>query len=258
MRPPQDAPALGGAASDPPPPQLTRLSLPFSGTWGVIQGFESGDTHIGYAAYAIDFVPAQPIGTRAPRHGAPLGRFVCYGRPVLAPADGTVVVAHGGARDWPAYVKGHDEGNYVILEHAAGEYTEFRHLAAHSVAVHVGDHLHRGDVLGRCGNSGNATTPHLHMGFLSSIDPITTRPMRLAGYEVMRPGRDLAEPARGRPARVRFCARSPSERARTRATVHLVGRSLFRVRRSAFWRNENVDRSPSPCLSPRSCSPPAA
>jgi len=180
-------PGLGGTSSDPPPPQLTRLSLPFSGTWGVIQGFESGDTHIGYAAYALDFVPAQPIGTGAPRHGAPLARFVCYGRPVLAPADGTVVVAHGGARDWPAYVKGHDEGNYVILEHAAGEYTEFRHLAAHSVTVHVGDRLHRGDVLGRCGNSGNATTPHLHMGFLSSIDPITTRPMRLAGYEVMNP-----------------------------------------------------------------------
>ena len=180
-------PGLGGTSSDPPPPQLTRLSLPFSGTWGVIQGFESGDTHIGYAAYALDFVPAQPIGTGAPRHGAPLARFVCYGRPVLAPADGTVVVAHGGARDWPAYVKGHDEGNYVILEHAAGEYTEFRHLAAHSVTVHVGDRLHRGDLLGRCGNSGNATTPHLHMGFLSSIDPITTRPMRLAGYEVMNP-----------------------------------------------------------------------
>ena len=186
-------PRLGrGTSSDPPPPQLTRLSLPFSGTWGVIQGFESGDTHIGYAAYALDFVPAQPIGTRAPRHGAPLGRFVCYGRPVLAPADGTVVVAHGGARDWPAYVKGHDEGNYVILEHAAGEYTEFRHLAAHSVAVRVGDHLHRGDVLGRCGNSGNATTPHLHMGFLSSIDPITTRPMTAGGLRGDEPGRHLA------------------------------------------------------------------
>ena len=74
---------------------------------------------------------------------------------------------------------------YLILQHAPREYTEFRHLAAHSVAVHVGDHLRRGDVLGRCGNSGNATTPHLHMGFLSSIEPITTRPMRLAGYEVI-------------------------------------------------------------------------
>ena len=55
--PAADAPALGGTSSDPPPPQLTRLSLPFSGTWGVIQGFESGDTHIGYAAYAT-FLPA--------------------------------------------------------------------------------------------------------------------------------------------------------------------------------------------------------
>jgi murein DD-endopeptidase MepM/ murein hydrolase activator NlpD len=183
----REAPASPATASDPPPPQVTRLSLPFTGTWGIIQGFDSGDTHMGYAAYALDFVPAQPIGTRPPRHGAPLSRFVCYGRPVLAPADGTVVIAHGGARDWPAYVKGHDEGNYVILEHAAGEYTEFRHLAAHSVTVHVGDRLHRGDVVGRCGNSGNATTPHLHIGFLSSIDPITTRPMTLSGYEVMNP-----------------------------------------------------------------------
>jgi murein DD-endopeptidase MepM/ murein hydrolase activator NlpD len=185
--PPGATDSVASTGSEPPPPQVTRLSLPFSGTWGVIQGFDSGDTHMGYAAYALDFVPAQPIGTRAPRRGAPLSRFVCYGRPVLAPADGTVVIAHGGARDWPAYVKGHDEGNYVILEHAAGEYTEFRHLAAHSVTVHAGDHLHRGDVVGRCGNSGNATTPHLHMGFLSSIDPITTRPMTLSGYEVMNP-----------------------------------------------------------------------
>lgn len=179
--------AASGPIGEPPPAQVTRLSLPFTGVWGVIQGFDSGDTHTGYAAYALDFVPAQPRGARPPRRGAPLTRFVCYGRPVLAPADGTVVVARGGARDWPAYVKGKDEGNYVILEHAPGEYTEFRHLAARSVTVHVGDRLHRGDLLGRCGNSGNATTPHLHVGFLSSIDPITTRPMTLSGYETLGP-----------------------------------------------------------------------
>ena len=182
---PRRSTAAEGSSAEPPPPQTTHLSLPFSGIWGVIQGFESGDTHVGYAAYALDFVPAQPAGTRAPRRGAALTRFACYGRPVLAPADGTVVVAHGGARDWPAYTKGRDQGNYVILEHAPGEYTEFRHLAARSVRAQVGDRLRRGDIIGRCGNSGNATTPHLHVGFLSSIDPITTRLMTLSGYEVM-------------------------------------------------------------------------
>jgi len=88
------------------------------------------------------------------------------------------------ARDWPAYVKGRDEGNYVILEHAPGEYTEFRHLQAGSVRASVGQLVRRGDVIGRCGNSGNATTPHLHVGFLSAIDPITTRRMLLTDYEV--------------------------------------------------------------------------
>ena len=158
---------------------------------------------------------------------------------MLAPADGTVVVAHGGARDWPAYVKGQDEGNYVILEHAPGEYTEFRHLAAHSIAVHVGDHLHRGDVLGRCGNSGNATTPHLHMGFLSSIEPITTRLMTLSGYEVMNPDGTWqagdGHPQQGRdPPPVRRMSRAPPRHGPP------CRRSRFRVRPSAL-EDLNVD-----------------
>jgi murein DD-endopeptidase MepM/ murein hydrolase activator NlpD len=171
-------------ANHDPPPQTTRLTLPFDGIWGVIQGFDSGDTHTGYAAYALDFVPAQRKGTRPPPHGAPLERFVCYGRPILAPADGTVVAAQGDARDWPAYRKGRDQGNFVIIQHAPGELTEFRHLAAGSVTLTTGAHVRRGEVIGRCGNSGNAKTPHLHIGFLSSADPIVTRPMAFSGFEL--------------------------------------------------------------------------
>jgi hypothetical protein len=174
-------------ALDAPPPQRTTLSLPFTGIWGVVQGFESGDTHVGYAAYALDFVPAQRAGARPPPRGSRLARFACYGRPVLAPADGRVVRVARRGRDWPAYVKGKDEGNYVIIEHAPGEYTEFRHLAAGSVHATVGETVRRGEAIGRCGNSGNATTPHLHVGFLSSADPIQTRPMTLSGYEVLAP-----------------------------------------------------------------------
>ena len=171
-------------ANHAPPPQSTRLTLPFDGIWGVIQGFDSGDTHTGYAAYALDFVPAQRKGTRAPPHGAPLEQFVCYGRPILAPADGTVVAAAGDARDWPGYHKGRDEGNFVIIQHAPGEYTEFRHLAAGSVRLNAGARVRRGEVIGRCGNSGNAKTPHLHIGFLSSAEPIVTRPMVFSGFEI--------------------------------------------------------------------------
>jgi murein DD-endopeptidase MepM/ murein hydrolase activator NlpD len=149
-----------------------------------VQGWDSGDSHVGYAAYALDFVPAQPARARAPRRGAPLQRFACFGRPVLAPADGTVVRVGSRARDWPAYVKGRGDGNFVILEHAASEYTEFRHLQAGSVRLAIGQRVRRGDLIGRCGNSGNAGTPHLHVALLSSIAPITTRPMRWSDYQI--------------------------------------------------------------------------
>lgn len=184
------------------PPQVTRLSLPFDGIWGVIQGqgLDSGGTHVRYAAFALDFVPAQPKSTPAPERGAPLTAFACYGRPVLAPADGTVVRANGDARDWPAYQKGADAGNYVIIEHAPREYTEFRHLAADSVKLAPGARVRRGEAIGRCGNSGNAGMPHLHIGFLSSIDPIVTRPMLFSDYE--RAGSDNAwHPGTGVPAK---------------------------------------------------------
>jgi hypothetical protein len=36
------------------PAQVTRLSLPFTGIWGIIQGFDSGETHVRYAAFALD------------------------------------------------------------------------------------------------------------------------------------------------------------------------------------------------------------
>ena len=171
-------------ADDDAPPQVTRLTLPFVGAWGVVQGTGHG-THTGYAAYALDFVPAVRGGGRLPPRGAPLSRFPCFGRPVLAPADGTVVRAAAGARDWPGHVQGRDEGNYVIIEHAPREFTELRHLRAGSVRVAAGQRVRRGDVVGACGNSGNAGTPHLHLGFLSSIDPIATRPVVFERYEVL-------------------------------------------------------------------------
>jgi len=169
----------------PAPPQATRLTLPFEGIWGVLQGMASGETHKGYAAYAIDFVPAQPKSTKAPPRGAPLTAFACYGRPVLAPADGKVIGVWGEARDWPAYVEGSDQGNYVFIEHRPGEVTEFRHLAAGSVTVALGQRVKRGEVIGRCGNSGNARMPHLHVGFLSSVAPIRTRAVVFSDYETV-------------------------------------------------------------------------
>jgi hypothetical protein len=189
-KPPAEPPA-GHVALSSAPPQRTVLSLPFTGAWGVIQGKDSQGTHSGYAAYALDFVPAEPnpekLDEAAFRRRKRLKDHPCYGRPVLAPAAGRVVWARDGARELPPFreSKRHEAGNFVILEHAQDEFTEFRHLQRGSVPVKIGDQVTRGQLIGRCGNSGNAVTPHLHFAVLGSYRPIATRPFRLSSYEVM-------------------------------------------------------------------------
>jgi len=184
---PPDEPPAGHVALASAPPQTTTLSLPFDGAWGIVQGMASDGTHSGYAAYALDFVPAEPVSESVFRRRKRLADHPCYGRPVLAPADGRVVWARDGARELPPFkqTRKHEAGNFVIVEHARDEFTEYRHLQRGSIAVKVGDTIRAGQAIARCGNSGNAVTPHLHFAFLGSQQPIATRPMRLSNYEVM-------------------------------------------------------------------------
>jgi hypothetical protein len=185
-RPPREPPA-GAIALASAPRQKTALALPFEGAWGVVQGMDSRGTHSGYAAYALDFVPAEPVSESVFRKRKRLADHPCQGKPILAPADGRVVWAKDGARELPPFRESrkHEAGNFVILEHAPDEFSEFRHLQRGSIAVKLGEDVRAGQVIGRCGNSGNAVTPHLHFGFLGSYQPIATRPMRFSNYQVM-------------------------------------------------------------------------
>jgi murein DD-endopeptidase MepM/ murein hydrolase activator NlpD len=183
---PREPPA-GVIALTSAPEQKTALALPFEGAWGVVQGMDSGGTHSGYAAYALDFVPAEPVSESVFRRRKRLADHPCYGKAILAPADGKVVWARDGARELPPFRESakHEAGNFVILEHTPDELSEFRHLQRGSIAVKEGDLVRGGQLIGRCGNSGNAVTPHLHFGFLGSYRPIATRPMRFSNYQVM-------------------------------------------------------------------------
>ncbi|MGI4881391.1 MAG: M23 family metallopeptidase [Janthinobacterium lividum] len=73
------------------------------------------------------------------------------GSPVLAPADGTVRLAHG-----PFLL----EGNLIMLDHGHGMVSAFLHLSR--IDVKEGQHVARGQQLGLVGMTGRATGPHLH------------------------------------------------------------------------------------------------
>ena len=72
------------------------------------------------------------------------------GTPVYAPADGLVARA-----DWFS-----SYGNYIQLEHGGELQTRFGHLSG--FAVHAGDTVHKGDLIGYVGSTGRSTGPHLH------------------------------------------------------------------------------------------------
>jgi murein DD-endopeptidase MepM/ murein hydrolase activator NlpD len=73
------------------------------------------------------------------------------GTSVVAPADGTVILA-----DPDLYY----EGGAVFLDHGQGLTSVFMHLS--EVDVKPGDVVRRGDRVAKTGNTGRTTGPHLH------------------------------------------------------------------------------------------------
>jgi murein DD-endopeptidase MepM/ murein hydrolase activator NlpD len=86
------------------------------------------------------------------------------GAPVVAPADGVVVLAPP-----PAFSL---EGNLVIIDHGMGLSSAFLHLA--SASVRAGDVVRQGQPIGAIGATGRATGPHLHWSLVwngARLDP---------------------------------------------------------------------------------------
>lgn len=97
--------------------------------------------------------------------------WVGYGMDVIAVADGVVRSARDGQEEHrplspqpePASLTADGLfGNYVVLEIRPGVFASYAHLQRGSVKVKPGDRVHRGDLLGRVGQSGNSAAPHLH------------------------------------------------------------------------------------------------
>lgn len=126
--------------------------------------------------FAIDYLRLNAQGELV--HGDP-GRvedYVDYGAKVLAVADGTVVETLDNMDDQkpgtlpdPATITLQTvDGNHVVINIGHGLYAFYAHLKKGSVTVHVGEHVKQGMVIGRLGNSGNTSAPHLHFHVMDS------------------------------------------------------------------------------------------
>jgi murein DD-endopeptidase MepM/ murein hydrolase activator NlpD len=146
----------------------TAYGLPALGRWKVTNGGRARKTnvHVGnvHQWYALDLVQTGPDGKSHRGDGRAVEDYYAWGQTLVAPADGVVVVAVDGVPDNPPGVmdKYFVPGNLVTIDHGGGEHSYLAHFQRGSVLVRPGDRVRRGQPLGRVGNSGNSSEPHIH------------------------------------------------------------------------------------------------
>ena len=155
--------------------QKTSLVFPFKGNGMITQGGAWNDGHRNRSGmFAIDAIGLSGLYAAMTANGDASRSAAGWGRSIIAPAAGTVVVARGDRPDQPVldvsdpayfvpeYPNGGDPGNHVVIDHGNGEFSAIDHLQQGSVRVSVGDRVSQGQALGLLGSSGDSNSPHVH------------------------------------------------------------------------------------------------
>lgn len=85
------------------------------------------------------------------------------GTPVLAPNDGEIILIDSLAV----------HGKTIMIDHGHNLISVFNHLD--TILVKTGDFVKKGSLVGKMGNTGNSTGPHLHWGL--SINNVRVNPL---------------------------------------------------------------------------------
>ncbi|MFH8992943.1 M23 family metallopeptidase [Streptomyces sp. NPDC017940] len=197
------------------PPTAVEVEVPVTGRWSALNSpadkVPSHGTHGLAQTYAIDITAEPEKGSRPGFAWLwPIARrpraFPAFGAPLLAVGDATVVHAEDVQRDHfsrnsllallyfffiEATVRGvaparRVVGNAVVLDLGGGTYAMYAHVQRGSLAVRAGDRVRSGQVIARCGNSGNSTEPHVHFQLMDGPDLETAKgvPFRWRGVGV--------------------------------------------------------------------------
>ena len=185
-------------------PAMTIDAPVRGGRWFVTNGYSNDADHRRFVTVSGDLFIPQRFGADFLRLGEdgnnatperPLRNecFHSYGEPLYAVADGEVVRvkrdlddngagADPGPLAWSAL-----PGNHVVLRLDEGVFALYAHLQGTSVAVEEGQRLERGDFIGRIGNSGNVSAPHLHFHMMNGPDPNLAEgvPFAFRAFEVL-------------------------------------------------------------------------
>jgi len=146
------------------------ISPPVFGNWYINQAHDGEHTHRGDWKDAWDFVLMDEDGNQYKSDGNEAEDYYCYGKPVIAPADGEVEAV---VNDIDDNLIGDSNllqnwGNSIVIKHGFQLYSQISHLKKGSIKIAKGDLVKKGEVLALCGNSGRSPIPHVHFQIQST------------------------------------------------------------------------------------------
>jgi hypothetical protein len=151
----------------------TDLELPFDGDWRISAG---GRTHLEGGHHFITRGSGQRYaydafkvvdGSGNSGNGGENEDAYTFGARLNAPGAGIIIAMENNIEDnvRPGTInsnQGSAAGNYIMIDHLNGEYSLLAHFKKGTIIVSVGDTVIKGQEVGKAGNSGNSTGPHLH------------------------------------------------------------------------------------------------
>ena len=156
-----------------------KYSLPFHDEWYTANGGVTKNISHSWdilpQRFAYDFIILDEEGASCQGDKKDLHSYYCYGKDILAPADGIVVSVKNSFPDCRIMDDGQTDldtpdigGNRIIIKHSKNEFSAICHLMPKSAIVQKGQTVKRGEVIAKCGNSGNTSEPHVHFQIQST------------------------------------------------------------------------------------------
>jgi len=158
----------------------TRAALPVNGSVWIAQ------------RYAVDWEQLDDQSRIYHGPAADVNSYTIYGKEILAVADGKIAsviddLPNQRPGQYPTNIPiDQADGNSVVLDLGGRRYALYAHFQPHSIRVHTGDAVKRGQVLGLVGNSGNSVAPHLHFHVMNTPSPLASSglPYEIDSYRV--------------------------------------------------------------------------